>query len=1156
MTGTMSTLPRDELTGAYRREGLRPSLNALRRESVRTGAPLSLAVVDVDHFKTLNDGFGHAVGDRVLREVAERIVAALRDEDLVFRYGGDEFVVLLPGTPLAEAVPVIERVRRRVRRTPIDAGVQVRVHLSVGLACTADVPAPEVPSDLFERADARLLRAKRRGRDRLAADDQDASDGTLPETRLLGRDGVLTALEAYLDRRRERDGSGPSALRLSGPRGAGFTRLLHEAASRAELRGRTVRRLVGTPADEGVHLGAWLHAFSAEEGRFDLTEETLRERLRREADASGLVLLVEGGARLDPDGRTLLQELAARPGVWTVEACPDGERPALGASDSAVLAPLERGQLEAWFRAVLGGALEDGLVEDAHAAGGGLPGPTARWLRRGRRTGALRAGPIGWRWDRRIAPRLVHEEAHHGRVRVPTWDGPLVGRAALLARLRVEVAEERLVVLVGPGGIGKSRLAAQLAHLLADDAPGGTDWIDLRGVRSGSDLVGAIARTLRLGSVRDVGELARKLDGAPRRLVLDDAERLAPDAGRLAELRAALPELRLLVTARRPLRLEGERIVEVDGLGDARQGAALLRRRIRRTAGAAALPDPATEEALLRHLGGSPLAIELAAAWTAILPPDELLEALERRPGLLGDAPGQQARAAETIDLTRELMAGREREMLGTLALLEDGFEAEEARRAVDASPFFLLALLDRALLRRDGPRYRMHPLVAERFAQGLRDRSRAQERVAGAYAALAARLEAMEGDVRSDVGYRRVDAEIDNLRLAWTASLRPPRPDRLWPLAKLLRGYFDVRGRYRDGLETFRTADAALAEAADGAQDDAELRAWSRESVGLFLTHRGEHAAGARAASEALSLLEDRGSSECAALAHNTLGIAHAYLGDVDGARAAFEAAAATRRMLGDAVGEAQAHGNVALLLEQAGRADEAVPALRAAIAAHRDVGHASGLSLALTRLALIERRRGDEADDAERLESALALALEARDVAARIGFASALEQAESEVAETLLRLDRPDEGLEPARSALVRAAALEANARERLARLRLGRLELAAGRIDAARGRLERLEAAGGDGEEDRRGRLLLAAEIARSEGRTVDAARLLGASEADGGDADLARWWRRVHDGWRASLGERDATEAEAAFLEGRRRGPAGLRATVDERRTTGG
>jgi tetratricopeptide (TPR) repeat protein len=362
------------------------------------------------------------------------------------------------------------------------------------------------------------------------------------------------------------------------------------------------------------------------------------------------------------------------------------------------------------------------------------------------------------------------------------------------------------------------------------------------------------------------------------------------------------------------------------------------------------------------------------------------------------------------------------------------------------------------------------------------------------------------------------------------------------------IRGWSD--GDWGDEVEVFGTV------AEHDAEDKAELRAWLRESVGLFLTHRGEHEAGARAAADALSLLADRPPSESAALAHNTLGITRAYLGDVDGARAAFEAAAATRRALGDAVGEAQAHGNVALLLEQAGRADEAVPALRDAIHAYRTVGHASGLALALARLALIERRRGEAAKDGDPLEAALALAREARDVAARIGYASALEQAESEIAETLLRLGRADEGLTHARRALEQASALEAGARERLARLRLGRLELVAGRTGAAREHLVHLEAAGEGGEEDRRGQLLLAAEIALAEGRTLDAGRLLGATEPDDGDPDLDAWWRRAHGHWRVSLQEASAAEAETAFADGRQRGPAGLRASGTERRTTAG
>jgi diguanylate cyclase (GGDEF)-like protein len=117
----MALLEYDPLTQAYRREGLSPTLAHLLRDAVATGSPLALAVLDVDHFKALNDVYGHAVGDAVLRAVVARITNALRDEDLVFRYGGDEFVVLLPTTPRAEAAAVLQRVAERVTSSPIDA---------------------------------------------------------------------------------------------------------------------------------------------------------------------------------------------------------------------------------------------------------------------------------------------------------------------------------------------------------------------------------------------------------------------------------------------------------------------------------------------------------------------------------------------------------------------------------------------------------------------------------------------------------------------------------------------------------------------------------------------------------------------------------------------------------------------------------------------------------------------------------------------------------------------------------------------------------------------------------------------------------------------------------------------------------------------------
>ncbi|MDZ7708500.1 MAG: diguanylate cyclase [Trueperaceae bacterium] len=1149
----MPTLVPDDLTGAYRREGLEPTLRHLVRESRQTSAPLSLAMVDVDHFKTLNDGFGHSVGDRVLRDVGQRLRSALRDEDLVFRYGGDEFVVLLPATSLEDAAAVLERVRGRVRDRAIDAGPEVRVHLSVGVACSDDVVSEGVPASLFDRADARLLRAKRRGRDRLVCDDGNDAPGALPHVRLLGRDAVVARIEAYLDRPREA-ASSAGALRLVGPAGVGFTRLLDEAATRAELRGRSVRRVNGSAAREGVHLGALDGSLVPDRlapDRFerDATEDRVLAALRDEAEGSGLLLLVEGGERLDAASKAVLAEVAARPGSWAIEACPDGARAALPAGELAEVAPLSPRQSEAWLRALLGGSVSDQVREAAARVGAGLPGPTARWLRRGRRSGALVESPDGWSWDEDREPLDPSPDRTAYEVRVPRWETPLIGRTTLLERLRVELVQERLVVLTGPGGIGKSRLAAQLAHELAASAPGGTDWVDLRSVTRGAELVPTIARSLGLAPVTGAPALGRRLGHDRRRIVLDDADRIAGEPGAVSELLAAAPGLTLLVTSRRPLRLDAEHVVEVDGLTDRDQAATLLRRRMHRAGGATAPLDDDTEAALLDHLGGSPLAIELAAAWTRILAPPDLVAALQRRPGLLGEAPGLRSRAARTIDLTSELMSAAEREAVGTLALLDDGFEAEEARRAVDASSFLLLALLDRALLRRDGARYRMHALIAERFAAGLSDPARARQKVAAAYAALAERLDALEGDERSGAGFRRVDAELQNLRLAWAASLEPPRPERLWPLARLLRGYFDVRGRARDGLETFGAADEALA-----SSDDAELRAWIRESVGLFELQHGRLAEARRAVEEALALLDGGPPTATEAMARNTLGIVLATEGDTAGAHAALAASASLRHALGDAVGEAQAHGNIAILAEHAGDEARARAALRESAQAYLAVDHASGRALALARLAGVERRYDDGRPAAVRAASALALADEASAVADAIGFVAGSQAAERQAALALLSAGRADEAVPRAQASYRAARRLQSGGQERASLLLRARAFTAAGQLNDARSDLERLDA--DPREDDRAERLLALADLALAEGRLAAAGRALGAVVALGpsdSDAERSIWQSSSLAAWEAALsGHADAEEARRSFDAGRLDGIAPASRARSERR----
>ncbi|WP_305044480.1 biofilm regulation diguanylate cyclase SiaD [Geoalkalibacter sp.] len=156
---------RDPLTEIGNRRYLLESLKAECARVQRKGGGFSLALLDVDHFKTVNDRLGHETGDRVLREIARAIQAGLREYDLCGRWGGEEFLVMLPDTPLDTAVGVAERIRRNVSQIHFEqAGAPLPLTASLGLACHQ--PGEEYSATLH-RADLALLRAKASGRNRV-----------------------------------------------------------------------------------------------------------------------------------------------------------------------------------------------------------------------------------------------------------------------------------------------------------------------------------------------------------------------------------------------------------------------------------------------------------------------------------------------------------------------------------------------------------------------------------------------------------------------------------------------------------------------------------------------------------------------------------------------------------------------------------------------------------------------------------------------------------------------------------------------------------------------------------------------------------------------------------------------------------------------------
>jgi two-component system cell cycle response regulator len=160
----------DPLTGLYNRRYMESHLGSLVEQASSRNKPLTVLVLDIDYFKAINDTHGHDAGDDVLREFSVRIRKSIRGIDLACRYGGEEFVVVMPETDLAVATMVAERLRRRIatEQFPIQQGEsRIDVTISVGIAALGK---DDAAANILKRADQALYRAKRDGRNRVVPD--------------------------------------------------------------------------------------------------------------------------------------------------------------------------------------------------------------------------------------------------------------------------------------------------------------------------------------------------------------------------------------------------------------------------------------------------------------------------------------------------------------------------------------------------------------------------------------------------------------------------------------------------------------------------------------------------------------------------------------------------------------------------------------------------------------------------------------------------------------------------------------------------------------------------------------------------------------------------------------------------------------------------
>lgn len=170
LTDTLQLAVVDELTGLYNRRYFDRHLSVLLSKAQEQGRDMALIMLDLDHFKSVNDTYGHDAGDAVLKEFAVRLQRNIRGVDLACRYGGEEFVVLMPDTDFSQAERVAERARLAMSDFPFKANATVSLPLTVSVGLAMNASASDTPETLLKRADVALYQAKRSGRNRVCSE--------------------------------------------------------------------------------------------------------------------------------------------------------------------------------------------------------------------------------------------------------------------------------------------------------------------------------------------------------------------------------------------------------------------------------------------------------------------------------------------------------------------------------------------------------------------------------------------------------------------------------------------------------------------------------------------------------------------------------------------------------------------------------------------------------------------------------------------------------------------------------------------------------------------------------------------------------------------------------------------------------------------------
>ncbi|MGE5273376.1 MAG: ATP-binding protein [Verrucomicrobiota bacterium] len=472
---------------------------------------------------------------------------------------------------------------------------------------------------------------------------------------------------------------------------------------------------------------------------------------------------------------------------------------------------------------------------------------------------------------------------------LPRPRSSFIGREPEVAEVCRLVRESGLVTLTGPGGSGKTRVAIEAASELIGEFRNGVYWVALATISDPGLVTETIARALGARN-----ELMLHIGERELLLVLDNLEQVIDSAPELAHLLEACPNLKLLVTSRELLRVRGEVEFQVLSLA-APDAVELFTARTQ-------LPPSSTVGEICRGLDNMPLAVELAAARTKALAPEQILERLGERLDLFHggrDAEERQTTLRATIEWSHDLLSRSERTLFGRLGVFTGGCSIGSAETVADADLDTIQSLVEKSLVRHTDDRFWMLETIRDYAVERLEKSAEAAElrdRHADHFLELAERVEPELATDRQAAWLDVLERDYANMRSALAWFLARGESGKTLRLAGALRPFWFRRGYLGEGR---RWLDDVL----EASVERTPPRAKALAAAGLLAALQADWAETRRWSQAAYELGRELDEPRYAAWALMTLGRATLAEGDPDGAVAIYEEAEMYGREAGDPV-------------------------------------------------------------------------------------------------------------------------------------------------------------------------------------------------------------------------------------------------------------